>query len=125
MSIDVGTFNGGISTLFPVSEKIFRRMYGLYSRMVTHLEHYAGLNPRGFRYLSYLQRQVILPTKSIHAISVVNGPPGPRGILDGDLIYRFCKLSSIYQRELAKAVGSRDDRVLDDLLELAKIFEYF
>lgn len=50
MGVMAGTLNGGICSVYPVSEKIFRRLYAIYSRMVTHLEHYAGLNPRGFRY---------------------------------------------------------------------------
>lgn len=55
----------------------------------------------------------------------MTGPPGPRGILDGDMLYRFTQLSLAHQRELAKAVGSREDRVMDDLLELAISLEYF
>ena len=113
-----GTSEGGISMVAPVGEKLFKRLYGLYSRMVTHLEHPAGLNPRGFR-------QIKLPHKSIHAASFVTGPPGPRGILDGDLLNRFLHLPLVYQRELAKAIGSKDDRILDDLLELAISLEYF
>ncbi len=50
MGLLAGTVSGGISIHIPVSEKIFRRLYCLYSRMVTHTEHYCGLNPRGFRY---------------------------------------------------------------------------
>ena len=90
----------------------------MYSRMVTQLEHLAGLNPRGFRLIR-------LPEKSVYSDSVLTGPPGPRGMLDGDLLYQFCRLSSIYQRELAKAVGSEENRVLDDLLELSRLLEYF
>jgi cleavage and polyadenylation specificity factor subunit 1 len=113
-----GTAAGGLSMIIPVPEKMYKRLYGLYSRMVTHLEHHAGLNPRGFR-------QIILPVKSIHASSVITGPPGPRGILDGDLLFRFLHLSLVQQRELAKAIGSRDDRIIDDLLELSASLEYF
>jgi hypothetical protein len=102
----------------PIGEKLFKRLYGLYSRMVAHLEHHAGLNPRGFR-------QIRLPHKSIHAASFLTGPPGPRGILDGDLLNRFLHLPLVYQRELAKAIGSKDDRILDDLLEISITLEYF
>ena len=113
-----GTLDGGISMALPVSEKIYKRLYGLYSRMATQLEHLAGLNPRGYR-------QIKLPEKSVYSDSVLTGPPGPRGILDGDLLYHFNRLSSIYQRELAKAVGSDENRVMDDLLELSMLLEYF
>jgi hypothetical protein len=70
-------------------------------------------------------RQIKLPRKSIHAASVLTGPPGPRGVLDGDLLTRFLHFSLVHQRELAKAIGSRDDRILDDLLELSIGLEYF
>ncbi|KAJ3264692.1 Cleavage and polyadenylation specificity factor subunit 1, partial [Borealophlyctis nickersoniae] len=43
------TLEGGLSIMIPVSEKLYKRMYGLYSRMVNNLQHPAGLNPRGFR----------------------------------------------------------------------------
>lgn len=43
------TLAGSIVLITPIPEKMFKRLYGLYSRMVTHLEHYAGLNPRGYR----------------------------------------------------------------------------
>lgn len=113
-----GTSEGGLSVVMPVGEKMYKRLYGLYSRMVTHLEHHAGLNPRGFR-------QINLPIKSIHASSTITGPPGPRGVLDGDLIFRYLEFSLVHQRELAKAIGTRDDRVIDDLLELKMLLEYF
>jgi cleavage and polyadenylation specificity factor subunit 1 len=44
-----GDEHGGIRLFSPVSEDMFKRLYGLYSKMVTTLRHYAGLNPRGFR----------------------------------------------------------------------------
>jgi cleavage and polyadenylation specificity factor subunit 1 len=49
IGVIAGTSEGGLSMIIPVEEKMFKRLYGLYSRMVTHLEHYAGLNPRGYR----------------------------------------------------------------------------
>ncbi|KAJ3256708.1 Cleavage and polyadenylation specificity factor subunit 1 [Boothiomyces macroporosus] len=112
------TLAGSIVLITPIPEKMFKRLYGLYSRMVTHLEHYAGLNPRGYR-------QLKLPIRSIYSNPILTGPPGPRGILDGDMLYRFLNLSVTNQREMAKAVGSRDDRVIDDLLELMVAVDYF
>ena len=41
--------DGSISIVSPVTEKLYRRLYSLYSRMVTSLQHTAGLNPRGYR----------------------------------------------------------------------------
>jgi hypothetical protein len=76
------------------------------------------LNPRGYR-------QIVLPYKSIYSQAAATGPPGPRGILDGSLLSQFSKLSLHHQREVAKSVGSNENRILDDLLELAQSLEYF
>ncbi len=113
-----GTLEGGLSLVVPVTEKMFKRLYSLYSRMVTHVEHHAGLNPRGFR-------QLYLPYHLLAATTAVSGPPGPKGILDGDLTNEFKSLPSDKQYELAKAIGSKPDRILDDLLDLEVILEYF
>lgn len=45
-----GSSDGTMSIISPISEKLYRRLYSLYSRMVTSLQHAAGLNPRGYRY---------------------------------------------------------------------------
>jgi cleavage and polyadenylation specificity factor subunit 1 len=63
-----GTLSGGLVLIQPISEKMFKRLYSLYSRMVTHLEHACGLNPRGYRHIG--------SSKTIAVSSVVSGPPG-------------------------------------------------
>lgn len=113
-----GTLSGGIVMILPVSEKMFKRLYSLYSRMVTHLEHNCGLNPRGFRH-------VVNHTKTVAVTSVVSGLPGPRGVLDGELIKQFAQLPLSKQQELAVAIGSRPDRIMDDLLDVERSIEYF
>ncbi|KAJ3087268.1 hypothetical protein HK102_011465 [Quaeritorhiza haematococci] len=47
--LEIGTLDGGILVMTPVTEKLYKRLYALYSRMVNNLQHAAGLNPRGFR----------------------------------------------------------------------------
>ncbi|KAL2918252.1 mRNA cleavage and polyadenylation factor subunit [Polyrhizophydium stewartii] len=111
------TTDGALIVVSPVSEKIYKRLYALYSRMVTNLEHAAGLNPRGFRQLQQRVRSI--------ALSGFMGPPGPRGILDGDLLFDYAQLSRAQQRGLANAIGSNDDRLLDDLLEVLAGADYF
>ena len=46
---ELASSDGSLSYVSPVSEKLYRRLYSLYSRMVTGLQHVGGLNPRGFR----------------------------------------------------------------------------
>ncbi|KAI8903088.1 CPSF A subunit region-domain-containing protein [Gorgonomyces haynaldii] len=113
-----GSHDGAIIMVTPLSEKSFKRLYALYSRMVTQLQHLCGLNPRGFRHLS-------APERYLNATSVVTGPPGPRGILDGNLISVFKNLPVNKQNDLAKAIGSRPERLLDDLLDLKISTSYF
>ncbi len=101
----------------PVGEKMFKRLYALYSRMVTELQHYAGLNPRGFRQARVFPKPVIS--------SIGTGLPGPRSILDGDLLWRFIQLPVSKQYQLASAIGSNRDLILDDLLEIVSGMEHF
>jgi hypothetical protein len=51
-------------------------------------------------------------------------PLGPRLILDGDLIYQYASLSLEAQFQLAKLIGSTPQRILDDLHEVYKTFDY-
>ena len=115
----VGASNGSISVLAPVSEKLYRRLYSLYSRIVTSQQHAAGLNPRGYRHVHHHSRPLAA------ANTITSGPPGPKSILDGDLLTMYLNLSYAQQLELAKATGSNIDRIYDDLLELSSRVGYF
>lgn len=86
--------------------------------MVTSLQHAAGLNPRGYRHVHQVNRPLA-------SHSIASGPPGPKSILDGSLLSEFLNLSYAQQLELAKAVGSNVDRIMDDLLEISKAFKHF
>lgn len=57
--------------------------------------------------------------------SIASGPPGPKSILDGTLLSEFLNLSFAQQLELAKAVGSNVDRIMDDLLEISRALKHF
>ncbi|KAI8825062.1 CPSF A subunit region-domain-containing protein [Fimicolochytrium jonesii] len=114
------TLEGGLSVLIPVSEKLYKRLYGLYSKMVNNLQHPAGLNPRGFRQVPLKARPATAATAT-----PMTGPPGPRLVLDGDLLYQFTSLSLAQQRELAKGIGSAAEKIMDDLLEVNSGVEYF
>ncbi|KAI9205850.1 CPSF A subunit region-domain-containing protein [Polychytrium aggregatum] len=114
-----GSLDGSLGMVLPVSEKLYKRMYALYSRMVQNIQHAAALNPRGFRQLQ-LRSQYLGATSSINT-----GLPGPKFILDGDLIYRYSSFSKSTQRELAKGIGSEVERIMDDLLEVTGGTDFF
>ncbi len=59
------------------------------------------------------------------ANTIASGPPGPKSVLDGDLLASYLQLSVTQQHELAKAVGSNRDRILDDLVEVGSRMNYF
>ena len=87
--------------------------------MVTGLQHVGGLNPRGFRHVQHLGRPLAA------ANNVVSGPPGPKSILDGSLLIHYLDLGFAQQQELAHAVGSSVDRILDDLIQMTRSLPYF
>ena len=43
------TLDGGLVLIAPVTEKLYKRLYALYNRLVNGLQHDAGLNPKGYR----------------------------------------------------------------------------
>lgn len=112
------TEDGGLSVVTPVPEKVYKRLYALYTRMVTQIPPQAGLNPRGFRSLQ-------LPVKPLNVAGALRGPAGPRGVLDGDYLATYLNLSLAQQYELAQAIGSTEVRILNDLLQFSSEFAYF
>ncbi|TPX33999.1 2-dehydropantoate 2-reductase [Synchytrium microbalum] len=106
-----GTLDGGLGMMVPVSDKQFKRMYALWSKLVNGLQHVAGLNPRGYR-----QGQSRGPPQG--AAQILGGMTNTRSTMDGDLIWQFASLSVSQQREIAKSIGSSVERIMDDLLEI-------
>lgn len=87
--------------------------------MVTSLQHFAGLNPRGYRHVQHIGRPLAA------ANTIASGPPGPKSVLDGDCLLTFLNLSFAQQQELASAVGSNVERIMDDLLSVLSQMNYF
>ena len=46
---------------------------------------------------------------------VTTGPPGPKSVLDGNLLCIFLSLSLDQQKDLARGVGSTVERIIDDI----------
>jgi hypothetical protein len=76
-------------------------------------------------FLALITRHVHQVNRPLASHSIASGPPGPKSILDGSLLSEFLDLSYAQQLELAKAVGSNIDRIMDDLLEISKAFKHF
>ena len=115
--INLVALDGRISVITPISEKVYKRLYAVYSKMVNRIEHTAGLNPRGFR-------QARLKFKPLLS-NIVTGPPGAKCVLDGDLVSTLLDQPFNLQEELLKGVGSDAGLVVDDLLDVKQGLKYF
>ncbi|CAG8638902.1 15184_t:CDS:10, partial [Funneliformis caledonium] len=105
-----GTLDGSINIITPIPERMYKRLQLLHSKMVTGLQHIAGLNPKAFRLLNSKQKLAINPAK---------------GILDGDLLFQFQNLAVHRQKEMTKHIGTTVERIIDDLLVVQESCDYF
>uniref|UniRef100_A0A3Q2QV95 Cleavage and polyadenylation specificity factor subunit 1 n=1 Tax=Fundulus heteroclitus TaxID=8078 RepID=A0A3Q2QV95_FUNHE len=104
------TLDGGIGLLLPMPEKTYRRLLMLQNALNTLLPHHAGLNPKAFR-MMHCDRRCLQ-----NAV---------RNILDGDLLSKYLYLSTMERSELAKKIGTTQDIILDDLLEIDRVTAHF
>lgn len=104
------TLDGGMGLLLPMQEKTYRRLLMLQNALTTMLPHHAGLNPKAFRMLHSDRR------------SLQNAV---RNILDGELLNKYLYLSMMERSELAKKIGTTQDIILDDLLDIDRVTAHF
>lgn len=97
-----GTVEGGVGAMVPLEEKAFRRLYALQGVMVNALMHVCAFNPRGFR---------LVEARGWRA-------GRKKGMLDGELLWRFPSLPRGQQEDLASAIGTSREMILDTLLEV-------
>ena len=72
--------------------------------MINALRQPGGLNPRGYRAYCHAFDQ---PRQNVK-----------RGIIDGPILWKFCDLDLLAQKELAKCIGSTPEVVIQNLLEI-------
>ncbi|XP_053190348.1 cleavage and polyadenylation specificity factor subunit 1 [Scomber japonicus] len=104
------TLDGGVGLLLPMQEKTYRRLLMLQNALTTMLPHHAGLNPKAFRMLHSDRRGL---------------QNAVRNILDGELLNKYLYLSTMERSELAKKIGTTQDIILDDLLEIDRVTAHF
>ena len=104
------TLDGSIGHLLPVAEKTYRRLLMLMNVMTNSLPHTAGLNPKGFRTIRQNKKDLRNPS---------------RGIVDGDLVFKFSDLSAALKAEFARKIGTSADEIMDDLAELDRNAAHF
>lgn len=97
-----GTLQGGVGFVSPLEEAAFRRLSFLGVKMVTGVQHAAGLNPRSFR-----------------AHRAGAGSSGElKNALDAALLRRYADLPCDEQEKLALQIGTTPQKLLRSLLEL-------
>eukprot|EP00092_Neocalanus_flemingeri_P020040 GFUD01021700.1.p1 GENE.GFUD01021700.1~~GFUD01021700.1.p1 ORF type:complete len:1406 (+),score=514.90 GFUD01021700.1:53-4270(+) len=104
------TLDGSIGHLLPVAEKTYRRLLMLMNVMTNNLPHTAGLNPKGFRTIRQNRKDMRNPS---------------RGIVDGDLVFKFTDLTAALKAEFARKIGTSADEIMDDLAELDRNAAHF
>jgi len=98
-----GTLEGGVGLFAPLEERMFRRLSALQAVMVNALPHDCALNPRLFRLIE--QPSIAMEERK-------------RNFLDGQLVWRYVSLDARLQEEMAAAIGTSRDVILDNLLEI-------
>lgn len=105
-----GTLDGAFGYLLPCSEKTYRRLLMLQNVLLTTISHCAGLNPKSFRTLKQRRKELLNPSK---------------GILDGQLVFKYTDLPLLQKLEIAKKIGTKPIDILDDLAELDRMAAHF
>ncbi|XP_046747052.1 cleavage and polyadenylation specificity factor subunit 1 isoform X3 [Diprion similis] len=104
------TLDGSLGYVLPVPEKTYRRLLMLQNVLVSHISHTAGLNPKAYRtYKSYIRMQ---------------GNPA-RGIIDGDLVWKYLLLPNNEKIDVAKKIGTRVQEIIEDITDIDRQTGHF
>lgn len=102
-----GTTDGGLGGVVPLSEPVYWRLTALQSVMSNALEGDCALSPRAWRLYRRTPRR-----------GGCRSNDRKKGVIDGDLIVRYTDLPRPDQEDLASAIGTTVELILDNILEL-------
>jgi hypothetical protein len=102
-----GTADGGMGAVVPLSEPVYWRLTALQSIVANALESDCALAPRAWRLYRRSTRR-----------GGCRSNDRKKGVIDGDLVLQYADLSISKQEDIASAIGSTVDLILDNLLEL-------
>lgn len=102
-----GTSDGGFGAVIPLSEPVYWRLTALQSVMANALESNCALSQRAWRLYRRSYRR-----------GGCRSNDRKKGVIDGDLVFQFLELPLTDQEDLASAIGSTVDLILDNLLEI-------
>jgi cleavage and polyadenylation specificity factor subunit 1 len=107
LGVHFGTSEGGYGAVVPLSEPVYWRLTALQSVMVNALESDCSLSQRAWRLYRRSARR-----------GGCRSNDRKKGVIDGDLVMQYTDLPLADQEDLASAIGSTVDLILDNLLEL-------
>lgn len=103
-----GTVDGGFGSITPMNEGTYWRLAALQSVMSNALESDCSLSHRAWRLYRRSTRR-----------GGCKSNDRKKGVIDGDLVMKYVDLSIPEQEDLASAIGSTVDLILDNLLDLS------
>lgn len=98
---------GAISSLFATNETLYKKMHTLQNALLDVLPYRAGLNPRGYRLSSYQDRE-----------------RQRKSVLDLNLVFSYCYLSSSLQKAIARNIGTTPQHILYEMAELSSAHHF-
>jgi hypothetical protein len=107
LGVHFGTSDGGFGTILPLNEPDYWRLAALQSVLANALESDCALNPRAWRLFRRTPRR-----------GGCRNNDRQKSVIDGDLVIQYCDLPTADQEDLASAIGSTVELILDNLVEL-------
>lgn len=107
LGVHFGTSDGGFGTILPLNEPDYWRLAALQSVLANALESDCALNARAWRLYRRSPRR-----------GGCRSNDRRKGVIDGDLVIQFCDLPTADQEDLASAIGSTVELIMDNLVEL-------
>lgn len=104
-----GTADGSVGVLLPMDERIYRRLAVLQQLMYTTQPMCCCLNPNEYRAIKVSKYR----------------NEKKRGVLDGNLLWSFINFEESLQDELASALGTTADAIIENLEELDMLSLFF
>ena len=94
---------GGIGSLSPISEQVFRRLSMVAQKMQTLVPHFAGMNPKAFRKFDANAR---FPSRQRRE----------NNLIDGRLVSEYLNLDVTTQQQIARQIGMKREQVIQAIL---------
>ena len=107
LGVHFGTSDGSLGAVVPVSEPVYWRLTALQSVITNALESNCSLSHRAWRLYRRTPRR-----------GGCRSNDRKKSVIDGDLVLQYADLPLINQEDLASAIGSTVELILDNLLEL-------